>query len=98
MGRRRVRRSGAGRGLIQHKGDADALTARARIGDHGGETLDLAGQDRGGVDADDGVADLGAVGVQQGDTHRQGDPFVVATLLSAPETITLPGSLGMVWR
>ena len=60
------------------EGDADALTTGTRIGNHGGEALDLAGQDRRGVDADDGVADLGAVGVQQGDTHRRGDAFVVA--------------------
>ena len=49
-----------------------------RVGDHGGEALHLARQYRGGVDPDHGVADLGPLGVQQGDPHRRRGAFVVA--------------------
>ena len=66
--------------FVQNKGNTDALAARARIGNHHGEALDLAGQHRRGIDADDGVADLGAVGVQQGDADRRRDPFIVTDI------------------
>ena len=46
------------------------------------------------VELHDGVADLGAVGVQQGDADRRRDDLVVADVARAPETRTCPGRSG----
>lgn len=61
---------GLGRGFRQHEGDPDASGPGTRVGDQGGESLNLAGQDGGGVDADNRMPDLGPVGIQQGQPHR----------------------------